>query len=336
MRTSELKHLIITLLSNARKPDDPRQVIGLTCRQISERIGALLQPSQEAKARARARELLAGQISEQLEVLESEFEIASEGEGRKTFRMAPPTLVVEREVPLRAKYVGDRAYMNEIIGLLDAVGDIDTRIIETNKTADESRDILESRGISVQTEKMLFEFLPEPRLPTYVDLSIAEQLCGEDISTNMEIYVPRRMNFFDKRWVSLAEVLPSQASQLRRIKEKSLRLGQYKYSYVWATSDAFYRLQQKQALLAMYRIDLDANAARLLDISDRIPADIKSHLPFDYCVLLARYADEIALGSRMGGGNNERESRYLQVKSKYKGLVAELLESKLGINKPMN
>jgi hypothetical protein len=86
----------------------------------------------------------------------------------------------------------------------------------------------------------------------------------------------------------------------------------------------------------MYRIDLDANAARLLDLDSQIPINIKSHLPFDYCVLLARYADEIALKSQTKGGNEERQSRYLQVKSKYKSLLAELLESKLGINKPMN
>jgi len=332
MRTSELKQLIITLLSSARKPDDPRQVIGLTYRQISERIGALLPPSQEAKAR----ELLASRISEQLEVLESEFEIASKGEGRKNFRMAPPGLIVERQVPLRAKYVGDRAYMKEVLDLIDAVYDVETRIMESSKSADEAREILESCGISVQTENMLFEFLPEPQLPTQVDLSMAVQLCEEDISTRMDAYVPRRMNFFDKRWVSLAEALPSEMSQLRRIKEKSLRFGQSTYSYFWATPDAFYRLQRKQALLSMYRIDLDANAARLLDLDSQIPINIKSHLPFDYCVLLARYADEFALKSQTKGGNDERQSRYLQVKSKYKSLLAELLESKLGINKPMN
>jgi len=306
--------------------------MGLTCRQISERIEAFTPPNQNEQGG----QSLAKRIAEQLEVLQSEFEIASKGEGRKFFRMAPPSLIVEREVPLRAKYVGDRVYMNEVIELLDAVGNIELRIIETSKSVDESRDILESRGISVQTEKMLFEFLPEPQLPSQIELSMAEQLCEEDISTSMDAYVPRRMNFFDKRWVSLAEALPSEMSQLRRIKEKSLKFGQSTYSYFWATPDAFYRLERKQALLAMYRIDLDANAARLLDIDSRIPVDIKNHLPFDYCVLLARYADEIVLKSQAKGGNDERQSRYLQVKSKYKSLLAELLESKLGINKPMN
>ena len=332
MRTSELKKLIITLLSNARKQDDPRQVIVLTYRQISERIGTLLPPSQEAKAK----QLLAGRISDLLEILESEFEIASKGEGRKTFRMAPPALIVEREVPLRAKYVGDRAYMNEVIELLEAVGNIETRIIETSKSADESREILETRGISVQTEKMLFEFLPEPRLPTQVDLSMAEQLCAEDFSTDMEVYVPRRMNFFDKRWVSLAEALPSEMSQLRRIKEKSLRFAESKYSYFWAASDAFYRLHRKQALLAMYRIDLDTDAARLLDLEGNVPITVKRELPPDYSLLLARYTDEIALEQQARGYNNERFTKYLQIKSKYKDLLGKLLESKLGINKPMS
>ena len=331
MRNSDLKQLIITLLSSARKPDDPRQVIGLTSRQISERIGALLSPSQDAKAVG----LLAKRIDEQLEVLESEFEIASKGEGRKTFRMAPPALIVEREVPLRAKYVGDRAYMNEVIELLDAVRNIETRIIETSKSVDESRDILESRGISVQTEKMLFEFLPEPQLPTQVDMSMAEQLCEEDISTSMEVYVPRRMNFFDKRWFSLDEALPSEMSQLRRIKEKSFRFGGSRVTYFWSAEGSLYRLQRQQALLAVYRIDLDANAARLLDLEGKVPITVKRELPPDYSLLLARYTDEIVLEQQARGDSNERFTRYLQVKSKYKSLLAELLESKLGINKPM-
>lgn len=335
MRNSDIKQLIIALLSSARKPDDPRQVIGLTYRQISERIGALLPPSQEAKAR----ELLTRRISEQLEVLESEFEIASKGEARKSFRMAPPALIVEREVPLRAQYVGDRVYMNEVIELLDAVGNIETRIIETSKSVDESRDILESRGISVQTEKMLFEFLPEPQLPSQIELSMAEQLCEEDINPSMEVYVPRRMNnFFDKRWFSLAEALPSQMSQLRRMKERSFRFGGSIDTYFWSAEDKLYRLKRQQALLAMYRIDLDANATRLLDLEGKVPTAVKKELPPDYSLVLARYTDEIAIEQQARGDSNAPLARYLQVKSKYKGrgLLTELLESKLGINKPMN
>ena len=332
MRTSELKNLIITLLSSTRNPDDPRQVIGLTCRQISERIEALTPPNQDA----RAGQSLAKRVAEQIEVLQSEFEIASKGEGRKTFRMAPPTLIVKREIPLRAKYVGDRAYMNEVIDLIDAVGDIETRIIETTMSADEARDILEPRGISVQTEEMLFEFLPEPQLPTQIDLSMAEQYFEEDISTSMEVYVPRRMNFFDMRWFRLDEARPSKMSQLRRIKEKSFRFGQSSDIYIWAIADKLYKLQQQQALLAMYCIDLDANAARLLDLESKIPIELQKQMPLDYLAFLKRYTDEIAVAPQPGGGSNERNARYLRVQFKYKELLAKLLESKLGINKPMN
>jgi hypothetical protein len=332
MRTSELRQLILTLLSSARRPDDPRQVIGLTYRQISEQIGILLPPSQEAKAK----QLLAGRISELLEVLESEFEIASKGEGRKTFRMAPPALIVEREIPLRAKYVGDRAYMNEVIELLEAVGDIETRIIETTMSADEAREILESRGISVQTENMLFEFLPEPQLPSQIYLSMAEQPCEEDITTSIEVYVPRRMNFFNKRWFSLAEALPSEMSQLRRIKNKSFRFGKTRDTYLWSTSDALYRLEEKQALLAMYRIDQDANAARLLDLERDIPIELKRQLPLDYRLFMKRYTEEVSFAPQVGSGSSERNAKCLRVQFKYKKLLAELLESKLGINKPMN
>lgn len=332
MRSSEVKKLIITLLSSARNPDDPRQVMGLTCRQISDRIEALLPPNQDAGAG----QSLIKRIGEQLEVLQSEFEITSKGEGRKIFRMAPPTLIVEREAPLRAKYVGDRAYINEVIELLDAVGDLETRIVESSKGADVSRVILESHGISVQTEKMLFEFLPEPQLPTLIDISMAEQLCEEDISTSMEVYVPRRMNFFDKRWIRYAEARPSEMSQLRRIKVKSFRFGQSSYIYIWATTDKLHRLQRQQALLAMYRIDLDANAARLLDIESEMPVEVKRQLPSDYCAFLTRYTDEIAFDPQTRSGSNERNARCLRVKFKYKRLLSELLESKLGINKPMN
>jgi hypothetical protein len=183
---------------------------------------------------------------------------------------------------------------------------------------------------------MLFEFLPEPQLPSQVELSMAEELCKEDISASMEVYVPRRMNFFDKRWFNLGEALPSEISQLRRIKEKSFRFGGSRNTYFWATGDKLYRLQRQQALLAVYRIDLDANAARLLDLEGKVPIAVKKELPPDYSVLFARYADEIALEQQARGDSNERLARYLQIKSKYKSLLAELLESKLGINKPMH
>lgn len=332
MKSSEVKQLIITLLTGTRRSDDPRQVMGLTLREISERIGALVPPDQDIEAGS----LLAKRVSEQLEVLESEFEVASKGEGRKTFQMASPALIVEREFPLRAKYVGDRAYMNKVIELLDAVGDMETRVIETSKSADESRDILESRGISVPTEKMLFEFLPEPQLPTQVELSMAEELCEEDISSSLEVYIPRRMNFFDKRWFSIAEALPSEMSQLRRVKEKSFRVGHSSYQYAWATSDKLYRLQRQQALLAMYRIDINANAARLLDFETDIPVEIKRQLPSAYAVFLTRYTDEATFGLQARSSGKERPARYLRVKFKYKRLLAEVLESKLGVNKPMN
>jgi hypothetical protein len=85
----------------------------------------------------------------------------------------------------------------------------------------------------------------------------------------------------------------------------------------------------------MYRIDLDANAARLLDLDGIVPIAVKKELPPDYSLLFARYTDEIALEQQAKGDSNERLAKYLQVKSKYKDLLAELLESKLGINKSM-
>jgi hypothetical protein len=330
MRPSEIKQFVVTLLSSARKPDNPRYCLGLTCRQICNYIEALFPPDQESRGARGLRE----RVAEQLEVLESEFEIAAKGEGRKSYRMAPPTLIIEREVPLRAKYVGDRAYFNTVVELLDAQCDTDTRLVETAKTAGESRDILEPRGIAVQTEDMLLQFLPEPALPTDIELSMAEQLSEEDIGTDMEVYVPRRMDFFADRWANPDEALPSAMSQLRRVKARSFLPGKYDEMYFWESADCLYRLSRDQAILASYRIDLDRNESRLLDLDRAFPAQIRREMPSAYRALLDRYT-ELIPGTQITGGSGDRRQRLIQVRFKYKDLFSKLIETKLGINKPL-
>jgi hypothetical protein len=330
MRPSEIKHHVVTLLSSARKPDNARFCQGLTCRQICDCVEALLPPDQESGGSKGLRE----RIVEQLDVLQSEFEITSKGEGRKSYRMAPPALIIEREAPLRAKYVGDRAYFSVVVELLDAVGDTDTRLVETDKSAEESRDILEARGIAVQTEDMLFQFLPEPTLPNAIDLSIAEQLSEEDIERDIEVYIPQRKDFFAGRWVNLDEALPSAMSQLRRAKARSFLAGRYDLMYLWETEGCLYRLSRDQAMLAMYRIDLDRNESRLLDLEMAIQSRIRDELPSAYRALMDRYTERVA-GVPNAGDSTESRPGYIRVKYKYKDLFSKLLETKLGINKPL-
>ena len=330
MRPNEVKDLIVTLLSSARKPDDPRHCVGLTCRQICDYIEALLPPDQEGGG---AKGLME-RVGEQLEVLESEFEVASKGEGRRTYRMAPPVLIIEREAPLRAQYVGDRAYFNAVVELLSAACDTETWLIETVKTAEESREILEARGIAVQTEEMLFQFLPEPALPTDIELSMAEQLSKDDIRAVIEVYIPRRMDFFADRWVELDKSLPSVMSQLRRVKANSFLPGKYDVIYFWETADCLYRLSKDQAMLASYRIDLDRNESRLLDLDKPILAQIRRELPSAYRAVVDRYT-ELVPDTQITGNSGSKRPRYMQVRFKYKDLFSKLLEANLGINKPL-
>jgi len=274
-------------------------------------------------------------VGEQLEILESQFEVASRGEGRRTYRMSPPILIIEREAPLRARYVGDRAYFNVVVELLGAECDKETWLLETAKTAEESRDILEARGISLQTEEMLFQFLPDPVLPTDIDLSMAEQLSEDDIGADIEVYIPRRIDFFANRWIRVDNALPSDMSQLRRIKMRSFRFGRFEPVYLWEVAGSLYKLSKNQAMLAMYRIDVDRNEARLLDLGNDIPISIRNKVPSTYQALVDRYTERVA-GSDARGDRNGKRSEYVHVKYKYKELFARLLEAKLGINKPMS
>jgi len=84
MRASDIKRLIVTLLSSARNPDIPSHCLGLTCRQICNHIAALLPPDQVV-AGARG---LWDRVVEQLEVLESEFPPLS---GKLSTRFDPST-----------------------------------------------------------------------------------------------------------------------------------------------------------------------------------------------------------------------------------------------------
>ena len=330
MRPSEIKKLIVKLLSSSRKLDNPRHCMRLTCRQICDHIEALLPPNEEGEGA----KVLRQRVEEQLEVLESEFEVVSKGEGWKSYIMASPILIIEREAPLRAKYIGDRAYFYAVVELLHADWDTDTLLLETAKTVEEASEILEARGIAVQTEDMLFHFLPVPALPTDIELSMAEHFSEEDIRGDMEVYIPRRQDFFADRWVSLDVALPSAMSRLRRVKVKSFCTGKYDVMYFWKTSDYLYKLSEDQSMLASYRIDLDRNEPRLLDLGMAIPAQIRRDLPRAYRALVDRYTEWIPDLKIMGSSGDSRPG-YIQVRYKYKDFFSKLLENKLGINKPL-
>ena len=87
-------------------------------------------------------------------------------------------------------------------------------------------------------------------------------------------------------------------------------------------------------MLAMYRIDLDRNESRLLDLGVAIQSRIRDELPSAYRALMDRYTERVA-GVPNAGDSTESRPGYIRVKYKYKDLLSKLLEANLGINKPL-
>lgn len=334
MRTSEIQDLVIKLLSSVRLDEDARYCQGLTKRQILDRIEGVLAPNQNPQIVSKVME----RVDEQLRVLEQDFEIIHTGDARKIYSMAPPSLIISREEPLLAQYVGDRAYLKLVIELINGKGAFGSNQIGSLKSIQEARDILEPRGISVQTENMLFQSVQNPGPPTEVELSMAEEVPLEDIGGSIEVYVPRRADFLANRWSDPERELPSAQSNLYRVKLKSYRTRSSSYMYLWKARNVFIRLVEQQAFRAMYGIDLEKNAARLLDFVDNIPIEIKWQLPRDYQRLISRYTEEYdgQLRTKVGGDERDFKKQRLRIRPKYRRLITELLEGKLGINKPIN
>jgi hypothetical protein len=334
MNKVEIQALIIRLLSSIRQDDKIHYCRGMTKRQILDRIEGVLAPNQNQNIVSKIME----RVSDQLKVLEQEFEVISTGDTRRIYSMAAPSLIIQREEPFLAKYVGDRAYLELVIELIDGRGGLERTLVGSLKGAQEIREILEARGVSVQTESMLFQSVENPSLPAEVDLSMAEEIALEDFGGGVEVYVPRRAEFFVNRWSGLGQELPSSESYLYRVKPKSLRKISEQKIYLWKKGDVFFKLLEEQALRALYAIDLERNTARLLNLEGKIPKKIVKELPRDYQRLLLRYTEECdeAPVSNLGGIKGISMDRSLRIRPKYKGLITELLEGKLGINREMN
>jgi hypothetical protein len=183
---------------------------------------------------------------------------------------------------------------------------------------------------------MFFEFLPNPRLPTEIELKKAELLMPEEVNGIIEVYVPLRALFDPKntkRWIGSDEVLHINKSmyRLRRIRDKSFRNGYSAYIYFWEDAGKKYRLLKEQALLAMYRIDMDQNKPRLLDLGTNIPASVKEEIPVEYLRLLDRYTERGVDSAPSGESVDKAQNGDLQVRYKYTRKVEKLL-AKLGIN----
>ena len=201
------------------------------------------------------------------------------------------------------------------------------------KSVDESRHLLEANGIALQSEQMLFQFLPDPALPTEIELSMAERLSKDDIKTNIEVYIPQRIDFFANRWVNFRDALPSAMSQLCRTNAKSFSNKKYKQIYLWKTEDCFYEISKEKAILAAYKIDIDRNQSRLLSM-DKFPAEFKYQLPISYRPLFDRYTEEYVANEKSSENDLRMSQRYLETKYKHKNSLVELL-GRLGINKPL-
>ena len=326
----EIRSSLVALLSASRREADPRYCQSLTKRQILSHIDEMIAPRQDS----RVTELFHERISEQLERLVQEFEIIRLGDSRLQYCMAPPSLIMSREEPLLAQYVGDRAYLSLTCRLIDGEYNELDNLVGSRMSIDEAREALEHVGISVQTEEMLFQSVPDPVVPTEIELSIAERFDKAELNQSMlEVYAPRREDLFTSRWLPYGQTAPSACTDLYRIKIKSSYRKEERWSYLWQKQVHYCKLTSRQAFLAMYRIDLDKNSPRLLNLDQEFAYGIKWHLPMEYARLVSRYTveSEEHRGGSIGDDSSFSDRR-LRVRPKYKSLIKALLEVKLGIN----
>ena len=334
MTPAEVRMVLISLLSACRRDDDPRYCQSLTKRQICSHIEELLPPCQ----RSERIERLFERIGEQLEMLVQDFELIRIGDSRLRYCMAPPSLIVSREEPLLAQFKGDRAYFSLTKNLIQGQYNDEDRLIGSQMRIIQARSVLEQIGVSVQTEDMLFQAVPDPTIPTKNDLSKAEQIDQDLINRSfIDVYVPKRGDFFASRWMRNDRVTPSSSSELHRIRFSTSIHKSDRWAFLWHKNGVYYRLTSRQALLSMYRIDWDRNAARLLSLDEDIPFELTMSLPIDYARLVLRYTvvSEERNQSASDRGDGSFNSRRLRIRPKYKDLIRTLMEDKLGLNRPM-
>lgn len=332
MRPKEIRASIVDLLSSSRRDDRPQLCQSLTKRQISDLIEEMLPPNQKKIA-----ERMVDRVGEQLEILLQEFEIICTGDRRLNYCMAPPSLIVSREEPLQVRYVGDRAYMELARELLESGNHNDSNLMDSNKSLNEARNSLEQVGLTVQTEEMLFQAVPDPAYPTEIELAMAEQIQLEELCGSVEVYVPRRADFFASRWSQLDQTASSAQSLLYRAKKSDIRSKDQGLMFLWKWQGILYRLTAQQAFFAMYKADIDRNAPKLLELDQDIPMGVIWHIPRDYARLVSRYTEEHAGQERPGLGSHDNDfmQQRRRVRPRYRSLMKTLLEDKLGINRSM-
>ena len=333
METNQIKQLVICLLSNSRRADRPQICQSLTKMQICDLIEETLPPNQDNLTTDR----MIDRVGEQLEILLHEFEIITTGDTRLRYCMAPPSLILISEEPLLAQYVGDRAYMERVRVLLGNGNNTNGNLIGSSSRLSEAREALEQVGISVQTEEMLFQAVPDPALPTEIALSMAEQIPLEEVTGSVEVYIPRRADPLESRWSRLDQAAPSAQSELYRARTNSTNSKANGWIYLWKQQNTYFRLTVQQAFLAMYKIDIETNAPRLLDLDKAIPLDVIWQIPRDYARLVRRYTEESDGQPRYGfdGNYNDSKNQQIRIRPKYKSLITALLENKLGMNRSM-
>lgn len=321
------------MLSSSRRDDRPQLCQRLTKRQISDLIEEMLPPNQKKMTAER----MVDRVGEQLDILLQEFEIICTGDRRLNYCMAPPSLIVVREEPLQFRFIGDRAYMELARELLGSGNHHDSNLMDSYMSLNEARDSLEQVGIAIQTEEMLFQAVQDPACPTEIELSMAEQIQLNELSGSVEVYVPRRDDFFASRWSRLDQAGSSTQSLLYRARRRVIKTQDHGQLYLWKWHNIYYRLTAQQALLAMYKVDIDRNAPKLLELDQDIPIGVIGQIPRDYARLVSRYTEEQAGQERARLGNHENDfmQQRRRVRPRYRSLMKTLLEDKLGINRSM-
>ncbi|MCP9829313.1 hypothetical protein KBZ19_12540 [Synechococcus sp. L2F] len=183
-------------------------------------------------------------LIETLHELEAKGEIVS-GPG-KCFCMAPPSLVIEADSMLNARFLGDRAYLAAVHQHLDSSIEAEDCCLNSPLDPAQARQRLARVGVSLKTWDDLLRALPSPTTPS--PLALRHASWNRDpfqLFDWIEHYKPSTATTQPHRWLELFHA-EDVSSHLLRLPDHTL---------LWKIENLFYEITPDVAVLAMFALD---------------------------------------------------------------------------------
>lgn len=192
-------------------------------------------------------------LLETLHELEAKGEIVS-GPGKR-FCMAPPTLVIEADSMLNARFLGDRAYLAAVHQHLDSGIEAENFCLNSPLDPAQARQRLMRVGVSLRSWDDLLRALPSPTTPSPLALRYAGWNRDPfQLFDWIEHYKPSTATPQPQRWL---ELFHSEAvsSPLLRLPDDTL---------LWKIENRFYEITPDVAVLAMFALDREEGTPLLV------------------------------------------------------------------------